>query len=77
MLSGLGERPSIELYRDVRRHRRPARAAQRRTTVARALVGDYIKSLDMAGCSLTLLARTTGCCAWDAPVSTAGSAGGA
>ena len=31
--------------------------------VARSLVGPYITSLDMAGCSVTLLRPTTSCCA--------------
>ena len=45
---------------------------QRRATVARSLVGTYVTSLDMAGCSLTVtvldeeLTRL-----WDDPVHTA------
>ena len=53
MLSGLGGTPLIELYLmygDI-----AAQLEQRGITVARTLVGDYITSLDMAGCSLTLL----------------------
>jgi dihydroxyacetone kinase-like protein len=70
MLSGLGGTPLIELYAtygDV-----AALLEQRGITVARSLVGDYITSLDMAGCSLTLL-RADGemLRLWDAPVSTA------
>jgi phosphoenolpyruvate---glycerone phosphotransferase subunit DhaK len=70
MLSGLGGTPLIELYAvygDV-----AALLEQRGITVARALVGDYITSLDMAGCSLTLLrADEEMLRLWDAPVSTA------
>jgi phosphoenolpyruvate---glycerone phosphotransferase subunit DhaK len=70
MLSGLGGTPLIELYAiygDV-----AALLEQRGITVARSLVGDYITSLDMAGCSLTLLrADDEMLRLWDAPVSTA------
>jgi dihydroxyacetone kinase-like protein len=43
-----------------------------RVTVTRSLVGSYVTSLDMAGCSITLTmldAETTAL--WDAPVHTA------
>ena len=70
MLSGLGGTPLIELYAmygDV-----AALLEERGITVARALVGDYITSLDMAGCSLTLLRADEELLRlWDAPVSTA------
>jgi dihydroxyacetone kinase-like protein len=70
MLSGLGGTPLIELYAmygDV-----AALLEQRGITVARSLVGDYITSLDMAGCSLTLLRADEELLRlWDAPVSTA------
>lgn len=69
MLSGLGGTPLIELYLmygDV-----AALLEQRGITVARTLVGDYITSLDMAGCSLTLLRADDELLRlWDAPVST-------
>ena len=40
-------------------------------TVARSLVGDYVTSLDMAGCSLTLLRADDELLRlWDAPVET-------
>ena len=69
MLSGLGGTPLIELYLmygDV-----AELLEQRGITVARTLVGDYITSLDMAGCSLTLLrADDEMLRLWDAPVST-------
>ena len=42
-------------------------------TVARSLVGDYITSLDMAGCSLTLVRATEEMLRlWDAPAVTPG-----
>ena len=42
-------------------------------TVARNLVGNYITSLEMAGCSVTLLrAKEEWINLWDAPVNTAG-----
>jgi dihydroxyacetone kinase-like protein len=42
-------------------------------TVARTLVGNYITSLDMAGCSVTLLRADDELLRlWDAPVNTAG-----
>ena len=41
--------------------------------VERSLVGDYITSLDMAGCSLTLVRADEEILRlWDAPVSTPG-----
>lgn len=69
MLSGLGGTPLIELYLmygDV-----AALLERRGISVARTLVGDYITSLDMAGCSLTLLrADDEMLRLWDAPVGT-------
>jgi dihydroxyacetone kinase-like protein len=42
-------------------------------SVARNLVGNYITSLDMAGCSVTLLRADEKLIRlWDAPVNTAG-----
>jgi phosphoenolpyruvate---glycerone phosphotransferase subunit DhaK len=69
MLSGLGGTPLIELY--LMYGAVAALLEQRGITVARVLVGDYITSLDMAGCSLTLLrADDEMLRLWDAPVST-------
>jgi dihydroxyacetone kinase-like protein len=69
MLSGLGGTPLIELY--LMYGAVAALLEQRGITVARTLVGDYITSLDMAGCSLTLLrADDEMLRLWDAPVST-------
>lgn len=53
LLTGLGGTPLIELYvmyADI-----ADALAAKGVTVARSLVGDYVTSLDMAGCSLTLL----------------------
>ena len=48
-----------------------AALAERGIEVARVLVGDYITSLDMAGCSLTLVrADDEMLRLWDAPVNT-------
>jgi len=47
-------------------------------TIARNLVGSYITSLDMAGCSITLLRLDEELTAlWDAPVNTPGLRWGA
>ncbi|MGV8885310.1 MAG: dihydroxyacetone kinase subunit DhaK [Microbacteriaceae bacterium] len=71
MLNGMGGSPLIELYLmygEVAKLLEKAGVA-----IARNLVGDYITSLDMAGCSLTLLrADDEILTLWDAPVSTAG-----
>ncbi|WP_371539742.1 dihydroxyacetone kinase subunit DhaK [Streptomyces sp. NBC_00466] len=70
LVNGAGATPLLELYgfnAEVQRV-----LAERGVTVARTLVGNYVTSLDMAGCSVTLcqvdeeLLRL-----WDAPVSTA------
>ncbi|WP_029151114.1 dihydroxyacetone kinase subunit DhaK [Microbacterium indicum] len=69
LLSGLGGTPQIELYV---MYGEIARALEARgIAVARSLVGDYITSLDMAGCSLTLVAADDEILRlWDAPVNT-------
>ncbi|MBO0512789.1 dihydroxyacetone kinase subunit DhaK [Streptomyces beijiangensis] len=70
LVNGMGATPLLELYgfnAEVQRV-----LAQRGVVVARTLVGNYVTSLDMAGCSVTLcqideeLLRL-----WDAPVQTA------
>lgn len=69
LVNGMGATPLLELYgfnAEVQRV-----LAQRQVAVARTLVGNYVTSLDMAGCSVTLcqadeeLLRL-----WDAPVQT-------
>ncbi|MFB9439367.1 dihydroxyacetone kinase subunit DhaK [Streptomyces showdoensis] len=70
LVNGMGATPLLELYgfnAEVQRA-----LAERGVPVARTLVGNYVTSLDMAGCSVTLceadeeLLRL-----WDAPVQTA------
>ncbi|MEU6756520.1 dihydroxyacetone kinase subunit DhaK [Streptomyces sp. NPDC046685] len=70
LVNGMGATPLLELYGF---HAEVARIlGERGVPVARALVGNYVTSLDMAGCSVTLcradeeLLRL-----WDAPVRTA------
>jgi dihydroxyacetone kinase-like protein len=71
LLNGFGATPSMELY--LMYH--AARAALERLglSVARSLVGNYVTSLDMAGCSITVTLLDEALAAlWDAPVHTAG-----
>ncbi|MEU3772484.1 dihydroxyacetone kinase subunit DhaK [Streptomyces sp. NPDC032472] len=70
LVNGMGATPLLELYGF---HAEVAAAlAARGVQVARSLVGNYVTSLDMAGCSVTVcradeeLVRL-----WDAPVRTA------
>ncbi|MEU9305273.1 dihydroxyacetone kinase subunit DhaK [Streptomyces sp. NPDC048269] len=70
LVNGMGATPLLELYGF---HAEVARVLDARgVPVARTLVGNYVTSLDMAGCSVTLcradeeLLRL-----WDAPVQTA------
>ena len=69
LVSGLGGTPLIELYviyADI-----AEALAEHGIEVARVLVGDYITSLDMAGCSLTLVKADDELLRlWDAPVNT-------
>ena len=70
LVNGFGGTPSMELY--VMFNAARARLERRGIKVTRALVGNYVTSLEMAGCSLTVtlldgeIARL-----WDAPVQTA------
>ncbi|MGW9113917.1 dihydroxyacetone kinase subunit DhaK [Microbacterium sp. NPDC055683] len=69
MLNGMGGSPLIELY--LMYGEVAALLERAGVVVARTLVGDYITSLDMAGCSLTLLAADDELLSlWDAPVET-------
>lgn len=76
MLNGMGASPLMELYIV---YGEVARLLEERgVTVERKLVGDYITSLDMAGCSLTLLrADEESLRLFDAPVNTSGLRWGA
>jgi dihydroxyacetone kinase-like protein len=71
MLNGMGGTPLIELYL---MYGEVAKLLEKAgVTVARNLVGNYITSLDMAGCSVTLLKADDELLKlWDAPVNTAG-----
>jgi dihydroxyacetone kinase-like protein len=71
MLNGMGGTPLIELYV---MYGEVAKIMERAgITVARNLVGNYITSLDMAGCSVTVLQADEELVRlWDAPVNTAG-----
>ncbi len=71
MLNGLGGTPLIELYLMYGEVARLLEQAG--VQVARVLVGNYITSLDMQGCSLTVLKADEELLGlWDAPVSTPG-----
>jgi dihydroxyacetone kinase-like protein len=71
MLNGMGGTPLLELYL---MYGEVAKIIDKAgITVARNLVGNYITSLEMAGCSVTLLRADQELIRlWDAPVSTAG-----
>ncbi len=71
MVNGMGGTPLIELY--VMYHEVARILEGRGVTLARSLVGNYITSLEMAGCSVTLLtADDETVRLWDAPVNTPG-----
>ncbi|WP_116111909.1 dihydroxyacetone kinase subunit DhaK [Austwickia chelonae] len=71
MMNGMGGTPLLELYV---MYAEVARILEAKgITVARNLVGNYITSLDMAGCSVTLLKADDDILGlWDAPVNTPG-----
>jgi phosphoenolpyruvate---glycerone phosphotransferase subunit DhaK len=70
-VNGMGGTPLIELYivyNDLNRF-----LGERGITITRNLIGPYITSLEMAGCSITLLKVDDELTRlWDAPVKTAG-----
>ncbi|MDO4899664.1 dihydroxyacetone kinase subunit DhaK [Actinomyces sp.] len=71
LLNGMGASPLIELYLTYGEVAKQLQAAG--IKVERSLVGNYITSLDMAGCSLTLVrADEEMLRLWDAPVNTPG-----
>ena len=71
MVNGMGGTPLIELYLMYGEMAKIINKAG--ITVARNLVGNYITSLEMAGCSVTLLRGSEEWIGlWDAPVNTAG-----
>ena len=69
-VNGFGGTPSMELYL---MYDAAARQLQKRgLDVARSLVGNYVTSLEMAGCSITLSRMDEEMLRlWDAPVHTA------
>ncbi|BCM16853.1 dihydroxyacetone kinase subunit DhaK [Mesorhizobium sp. J8] len=69
-VNGFGGTPSMELYLMYNSARKMFE--KRGVTVIRSLVGSYVTSLDMAGCSITLTMLDDEMTAlWDAPVHTA------
>ena len=69
MVSGLGGTPPLELYLVYREVELILRARQ--IAISRRLVGNYITSLDMAGCSITLVRADDELLSlWDDPVLT-------
>ena len=69
-VNGMGGTPLIELY--VIYNKVAQMCADRGVTIDRNLVGSYITSLEMAGCSITLLKLDDEMTRlWDAPVHTA------
>jgi phosphoenolpyruvate---glycerone phosphotransferase subunit DhaK len=75
-VNGMGGTPLMELYivfGELRRF-----LAERGIQIRRSLVGSYMTSLDMAGCSITVLRLDDDLTAlWDAPVDTPGLRWGA
>jgi dihydroxyacetone kinase-like protein len=71
LVNGMGGTPMIELYVT---YAEAARwLSDHGVTVARSLVGNYVTSLDMAGCSVTVCRLTPDLTRlWDAPVDTPG-----
>ena len=71
MMNGMGGTPLIELY--LMYNEVTKLLAKAGVPIARCLVGNYITSLEMAGCSVTLLRADDELVRrWDAPVDTAG-----
>jgi phosphoenolpyruvate---glycerone phosphotransferase subunit DhaK len=71
IVNGFGGTPSMELY--LMYHAAAKALGKHGVKIGRSLVGSYVTSLDMAGCSLTVTAlddETAGL--WDAPVHTPG-----
>lgn len=70
LVNGFGGTPAIELYLMYNAARRMLE--KRGLRIARSLVGSFVTSLDMAGCSLTVsLLDTDTTALWDHPVRTA------
>ena len=70
-VNGFGGTPAMELY--LMYHAAAKMLTKRGVRIARSLVGSYVTSLDMAGCSLTVTALDDETIKlWDAPVHTPG-----
>ena len=70
LVNGFGGTPAMELY--LMYHAARERLVARDFTIRRSLVGNYVTSLDMAGCSITVsLLDDEMLTAWDAPIHTA------
>jgi phosphoenolpyruvate---glycerone phosphotransferase subunit DhaK len=75
-VNGMGGTPLIELY--IMYNEVAALLDKAKISIARSLVGSYITSLEMAGCSVTLLKADDEIIRlWDAPVNTPGLRWGA
>ena len=75
-VNGMGGTPLIELY--VMYNEVAKIASAHGLTIERNLIGNYITSLEMAGCSITLLKLDDEMVRyWDAPVNTPGLRWGA
>jgi len=69
-VNGLGSTPMIELYGVY--HELVKLCAGRGITIVRNLIGPYMTSLEMAGCTITLVKMDDELISlWDAPVKTA------
>jgi hypothetical protein len=69
MVNGLGATPSLELH--VMYDAASRQLAKRGLKASRSIVGNYVTSLDMAGCSITVTVLNDELTAlWDAPVHT-------
>ena len=70
LVNGFGGTPAMELY--VMYHAARARLEKRGFAIRRSLVGSYVTSLEMAGCSITVsLIDDERAKLWDAPLHTA------
>ena len=70
LVNGFGGTPAMELY--LMYHAARVRLEKRGFAVRRSLVGNYVTSLEMAGCSITVsLIDDERAQLWDAPVHTA------
>lgn len=70
LINGFGGTPSMELYLMCNAARRIL--AGQKVLAARCLVGSYVTSLEMAGCSITLsLVEDADLALWDTPIHTA------